>query len=122
MATKNKPKSKIIIKNNKKSETPDDLLKKRYILLGIFGAPVVGWLIGAMLNPSGWMSDPLGLAIGILSVLLFWPISVPVVIAIIVLAVKKQFEIMRILMLISSIVSAIVVMMLTASAEEDEFA
>ncbi|HEY8992435.1 MAG TPA: hypothetical protein VIM37_01135 [Candidatus Microsaccharimonas sp.] len=106
---------------NKKGSNSSILPKSAmYIFCGLaIAMPSLGWVLGALMNPSGWLSkDP--------SVLLFvplyvWFISIPLVIVIIALIAFKKTDAATIVTFVASLIYSIFILNATSSASESEF-
>ena len=81
--------------------------------------PILAWLLGIAINPTGWMSsDP---SIFLFLPLYFWPISVPLAIAVIALIANRRKSIAVIVIFLTSIVYSLYILMSTSTADDSEF-
>ena len=87
------------------------------------GLPIIGWFIGIVINPSGWVSDFSGLLVMLISApIAFWFIFIPVIAYLIYLKVKKKQNIFSIVLFCISVFYGLVIAISTSTADEDEFA
>lgn len=120
------------IKNfNKKSankQSKDDTVKlsktaRTVLIVLTLSLPLLAWLFGAMMNPTGWMSDdPYIIFFVIVYMPLYlWFLSIPALILIIYLLAKRKKDIVTILVFVISLAASLYIMSATASASESEF-
>ena len=115
--------NKTSLKSRHKKDVEMSKTAKVIFVLLILGMPFFGWLIGALINPEGWMSD--GPSIPFLVIYLaitnFWFIFIPIVIVIIALLIKRKAEAAIVIVFLLSVVASMYILSLTSNAAENEF-
>ena len=97
---------------------------RRVMIAMTLGLPFIGWLLGSLINPSGWMSGNLNVVFFILVFipLHYWYISIPVLIVIIALLIQRKKDVATVMVFVISFAAALYLLSTTATASENEFA
>jgi hypothetical protein len=89
----------------------------------IITLPFIAWLIGALINPSGWAADTPSIILVpfIMLPMFYWFISIPILLIIISLIVKRMEYAAIILTFVISLLGSLFIFYTTVTADESEF-
>ncbi len=96
---------------------------KTILLIASLALPWVGWTIGVVINPSGWLSTSPDAVLWIIMIFstYYWYISIPWAILIICLLIMKRSSIAAVVVFVTSFVASLFILNGTDTASESEF-